>query len=129
MYVNIYTIYNRKRTVQVIFSSMFSLSCTLFMLVIFEIMAVMDPWSRWIYWRLSLYLVLLGLTVVCPMYTFYLFLDIVNFKLSQQDNNSVKNLKGKCLVYMNNNVASNEHKCKMHITHTHTHTYTHELSP
>ncbi|XP_019855738.1 PREDICTED: Golgi pH regulator-like isoform X1 [Amphimedon queenslandica] len=54
--------------VQVLFSVTFALSCTMFELIIFEILGIMDSNSRYFHWQLNLYLILVTLIVVIPLY-------------------------------------------------------------
>ncbi|VDL73233.1 unnamed protein product [Nippostrongylus brasiliensis] len=56
----------RNRIVQLVFSITFSLSCTMFELIIFEIMDVMDSGSRFASWRLCLSAILITLIVALP---------------------------------------------------------------
>jgi hypothetical protein len=57
--------------VQVLFSVTFALSCTMFELIIFEILGIMDPSSRYFHWQLDLCLILIMLIVVIPLYIAY----------------------------------------------------------
>ncbi|KAG5671633.1 hypothetical protein PVAND_001825 [Polypedilum vanderplanki] len=54
--------------VQVIFSSTFALSLTLFLLIIFEIVGFLDSSSRFFHWRLSLISILVMVVAVIPYY-------------------------------------------------------------
>ena len=56
----------RQRTVQVIFSTTFSLSCTMFELIIFEILNVLDQSSRTFHWRLNLCIILFLIVCLVP---------------------------------------------------------------
>uniref|UniRef100_A0A914Z1X3 Golgi pH regulator n=1 Tax=Panagrolaimus superbus TaxID=310955 RepID=A0A914Z1X3_9BILA len=61
-----------QRIVQMIFSVTFALSCTMFELIIFEILDVLDSRSRLVTWQVALYLMLCILIVFLPFYLFYL---------------------------------------------------------
>eukprot|EP01116_Phalansterium_solitarium_P007189 TRINITY_DN1970_c0_g2_i1.p3 TRINITY_DN1970_c0_g2~~TRINITY_DN1970_c0_g2_i1.p3 ORF type:complete len:268 (+),score=82.39 TRINITY_DN1970_c0_g2_i1:1143-1946(+) len=66
--------YEVKQTlVQLTFAGIFTLSCTMFELIIFEIMDVLDRNSRWFNWKVDLWLMSIGVIVVIPFYQFYLF--------------------------------------------------------
>ena len=54
------------RTVQVIFAVTFSLSCTMFELIIFEIVGLLDSDSRFFHWKLNLYVMLAVVIFVVP---------------------------------------------------------------
>lgn len=62
------------RAVQYLFSLTFTLSCSMFLLVIFEITDVMDKYSRWLNWRMDIYLLLLLLVLILPLYIIFLTL-------------------------------------------------------
>ncbi|VDM95683.1 unnamed protein product [Thelazia callipaeda] len=57
-----------KRLVQIIFSTTFALSCTMFELIIFEIIGFMEPSSRFLHWKLGLHSILFVLIVALPLY-------------------------------------------------------------
>jgi len=59
-------------SVQMIFASIFTLSCTMFQLIIFEIVDWLDASSRKFHWKLSFYLMLSLIVVVIPCYVAYL---------------------------------------------------------
>ncbi|KAL8598032.1 Golgi pH regulator [Nucella lapillus] len=63
--------------VQLVFSITFSLSCTMFELIIFEILGIMDSSSRFFHWRLGLYLILFVLIVVLPFYIAYYVISTI----------------------------------------------------
>lgn len=65
----------RHLLVQLIFSVTFSLSCTMFELIILEILAVLEPSSRYFHWQLNLYSMLLMVVVVIPFYIGYFILS------------------------------------------------------
>lgn len=52
--------------VQILFSAVFSASLNLFELIIFEIMDILDPSSRWINWKAALYFLMFTLIFVLP---------------------------------------------------------------
>ncbi|KAI8040044.1 Golgi pH regulator [Drosophila gunungcola] len=61
----------RHISVQLIFSSTFALSITMFELIIFEIIGVLESSSRYFHWRLGLTLLLFMTTAVIPIYICY----------------------------------------------------------
>lgn len=65
--------------VQLIFSITFSLSCTMFELIIFEILGILDSSSRYVHWKLGLYAILFMLIVILPFYIGYFILTNVRF--------------------------------------------------
>lgn len=54
-----------------LFSITLSLSCTLFQLIIFEILDILDPGSRWTQWKFTLWSMLIILVFVIPFYQIY----------------------------------------------------------
>lgn len=64
--------------VELIFAATFALSCSMFELIIFEIMDVLDRDSRRSNWKLDLNLMLIILLIIIPYYQFYLF--FLNYK-------------------------------------------------
>ncbi|RKO90396.1 Abscisic acid G-protein coupled receptor-domain-containing protein, partial [Blyttiomyces helicus] len=62
----------RNGLVRLIFSATFAASCTLFELVIFEIGDVLDRSSRWLHWKINLYVMLFNVIVLLPFYQFYI---------------------------------------------------------
>lgn len=63
--------------VLLVFSVTFSLSCTMFELIIFEILGIMDSSSRFFHWKLGLYAILFVLIAVLPFYiAFYVISTI-----------------------------------------------------
>ncbi|CAI2355907.1 unnamed protein product [Caenorhabditis sp. 36 PRJEB53466] len=72
-----YEVHNK--LVQFIFSFTFSLSCSLFELIIFEIADVLDPTSRQKCWTYCLSTILFTLVVIIPLYMAYLLIQTVNF--------------------------------------------------
>ncbi|GLV42794.1 Golgi pH Regulator [Carabus blaptoides fortunei] len=57
--------------VQLIFSFTLALSCSMFELIIFEILAYLDLSSRYFHWHLGLYLMLFMVIVLIPFYIAY----------------------------------------------------------
>ncbi|RZF41019.1 hypothetical protein LSTR_LSTR002651 [Laodelphax striatellus] len=72
-----YEVHNR--FVQLIFSVTFSLSCTLFELIIFEIIGVFESSSRYWYWNIFLYAILIMLIVIIPFYIGYSILSNISY--------------------------------------------------
>lgn len=67
------------RTVQLLFSATFSLSCTMFELIIFEILGFLDSGSRYFHWKLGLYLMLCNVIVLLPFYIAYYIVSNIRF--------------------------------------------------
>ncbi|XP_071957924.1 Golgi pH regulator-like [Antedon mediterranea] len=65
--------------VQLIFSVTFALSCTMFELIIFEIIGFLNSSSRLFHWKLDLYAILFTLIVVQPFYIAYYIVSNVRF--------------------------------------------------
>ncbi|CAG9116305.1 unnamed protein product [Plutella xylostella] len=65
--------------VQLIFSVTFALSCTMFELIIFEIIGYLDSSSRYFHWNLGLYLLLFMLIVLIPFYIAYFSISNITF--------------------------------------------------
>jgi len=63
------------KTIQLIFSVTFCLSCTMFELIIFEIVGVLVPSSRYIFWNVILYKMLFMVVVLIPFYLCYFTLS------------------------------------------------------
>jgi hypothetical protein len=63
-----------KKLIQFVFSLTFSMSCTLFELIIFEILDILVKDSRWIHWKVNLYLMLFNVIAVLPFYQVYLLM-------------------------------------------------------
>ncbi|XP_076070026.1 Golgi pH regulator [Oratosquilla oratoria] len=61
--------------VQLFFPTVFMLSCEMFQLIIFEIAGVLDAGSRYLYWHVVLYLMLILLILVIPFYLCYFCLS------------------------------------------------------
>nr|KAF7415808.1 hypothetical protein H0235_012400 [Vespula pensylvanica] len=67
------------RLVQLIFSITFSLSCTMFELIIFEIIRVLDSSSRYFHWNVGLYMLLFMVIVLIPFYIAYFIISNIRF--------------------------------------------------
>ncbi|XP_011633195.1 Golgi pH regulator isoform X3 [Pogonomyrmex barbatus] len=67
------------RLVQLIFSATFSLSCTMFELIIFEIAGVLDSSSRYFHWNVGLYMLLFMVIVLIPFYIAYFIISNIRF--------------------------------------------------
>lgn len=66
-------------TVVLLFSFTFSLSCTVFELVIFEIIDVLEASSRRIFWQLILFITLLDVIFLLPFYISFYISKNLNF--------------------------------------------------
>ncbi|XP_060520454.1 Golgi pH regulator isoform X2 [Cylas formicarius] len=69
--------------VQLIFSITLTLSCTMFELIIFEILGFLESSSRYFYWYLMLYLLLFVVIVLNPFYIGYYCIS--NIRYVRQD--------------------------------------------
>ncbi|KAL1457488.1 hypothetical protein WDU94_007714, partial [Cyamophila willieti] len=67
------------RLVQLIFSINFSLSCTMFELIIFEILHILDSSSRYFHWNIVLYCMLFMVIVLIPFYIGYFIVTNISF--------------------------------------------------
>ena len=67
------------QTVQVIFAVTFSLSCTMFELIIFEIVGLLDSDSRLFHWKLNLYVMLFVVVYVVPFCIAYFIVGNIRF--------------------------------------------------
>lgn len=65
----------RNVLVQLIFSVTFSLSLTMFELIIFEIVGLLESSSRYFHWRLGLTLLLFMVIALIPFYIGYSFIS------------------------------------------------------
>ncbi|CAG0921633.1 unnamed protein product [Notodromas monacha] len=65
--------------VQLVFATTFALSCTMFELIIFEILGILESNSRLFYWRLGLLLMLLVLIIFIPFYMSYCLVSNLRF--------------------------------------------------
>ncbi|KAG8000595.1 Golgi pH regulator [Nibea albiflora] len=72
----------RQYIVQVVFSITFAFSCTMFELIIFEILGALSSSSRYFHWKLNLYVILLVLIFVVPFYIGYFVVS--NIRLLQR---------------------------------------------
>ncbi|KAA8588044.1 hypothetical protein FQN60_001238 [Etheostoma spectabile] len=72
----------RQYIVQVVFSITFAFSCTMFELIIFEILGALSTSSRYFHWKLNLYVILLVLIFVVPFYIGYFVVS--NIRLLQR---------------------------------------------
>ncbi|XP_007438073.1 Golgi pH regulator [Python bivittatus] len=61
----------RQYVVQVVFSVTFAFSCTMFELIIFEILGILNSSSRYFHWKLNLCVILLVLVFMVPFYIGY----------------------------------------------------------
>lgn len=65
--------------VQLVFSVTFALSCTMFELIIFEILGVLDKSSRYFHWKLGLYSMLFCLIFLLPFYISFFLVRTLSF--------------------------------------------------
>lgn len=61
-------------SVQFLFSLTFATSCSMFELIIFEIIDVLDAHTRWLNWKADIYVMLLLLIFILPPYMIYLLM-------------------------------------------------------
>merc|ERR1719414_983612 len=61
--------------VQLILCINFTLSCTMFELIIFEIADILDIGSRYFHWYIAIYSMLFMVIVLTPFYIFYFILS------------------------------------------------------
>lgn len=73
--------YEVKLHIQALFSITFMLSLSMFELIIFEIVDVLSPDTRWLNWQFDIYVMLILLIFVLPFYMFYL---VVSYYVSPQ---------------------------------------------
>ncbi|XP_077975151.1 Golgi pH regulator-like [Styela clava] len=66
------------RAVQLIFAATFALSCTMFELIIFEILGVLNSSSRYFHWKLNLYIMLFVVVFVLPFCIAYFVISNVS---------------------------------------------------
>lgn len=69
--------------VQILFSVTLSLSCSMFELIIFEILGVINPSSRYLYWKVTIYIMLLMLIFILPFCISYFIISNSRFRISQ----------------------------------------------
>jgi len=67
------------KLVQATFSATFSLSCTMFELIIFEILDILNEDSRFFHWKLNLYLILFLVVFVVPSCIAYFVVNNIRF--------------------------------------------------
>ncbi|XP_063712363.1 Golgi pH regulator-like [Symsagittifera roscoffensis] len=67
-------------SIQLVFATVFTLSCTLLELIIFEILGWLEQNSRYFHWNLHLYLMLFLLIVLVPLYLCYYICQNFCFK-------------------------------------------------
>ncbi|XP_062904437.1 Golgi pH regulator isoform X2 [Mobula hypostoma] len=72
----------RQYVVQIVFSVMFAFSCTMFELIIFEILGLLNSSSRYFHWKLNLYVILVALIFIVPFYIGYFVVS--NIRLLQR---------------------------------------------
>jgi hypothetical protein len=70
----------RHHMVQIIFCVNFTLSCTMFELIIFEISDTLERSSRYFHWYLSLYMTLFMVIIMTPLYLRYVIRLYIIFK-------------------------------------------------
>lgn len=69
----------RHISVQLIFSTTFALSLTMFELIIFEIIGLLESSSRYFHWRLELTLLLFLVIALIPFYIAYSSISNIRF--------------------------------------------------
>ena len=69
----------RHRIVLLLFSGTFALSCTMFELIIFEIVGYLDQMSRFFHWKFCIYVTLFGVIVLLPFYIAYFVISAIPF--------------------------------------------------
>jgi len=67
----------RNRIVILSFALTFALSCMLFELIIFEILVLLQPASRYLHWMIGIYCMLFLLVFLIPFYIAYLLLNTI----------------------------------------------------
>lgn len=65
----------RAKIVRSLFSAIFSISCSMFELIIFEILDILDRNSRWWCWKIDLYGMMALLIVIIPLYMLHLLVS------------------------------------------------------
>ncbi|XP_032833024.1 Golgi pH regulator isoform X1 [Petromyzon marinus] len=71
----------RRYLVQIVFSVTFAFSCTMFELIIFEILGVLNTSSRYFHWKLDLYVILIVLIFVVPFYIGFFVVSNIRLEL------------------------------------------------
>uniref|UniRef100_A0A8D1CID3 Golgi pH regulator n=2 Tax=Sus scrofa TaxID=9823 RepID=A0A8D1CID3_PIG len=74
----------RQYVVQVIFSVTFAFSCTMFELIIFEILGVLNSSSRYFHWKMNLCVILLILVFMVPFYIGYFIVSNIRLLHKQR---------------------------------------------
>uniref|UniRef100_A0A8C6RMU4 G protein-coupled receptor 89 n=1 Tax=Nannospalax galili TaxID=1026970 RepID=A0A8C6RMU4_NANGA len=74
----------RQYVVQVIFSVTFAFSCTMFELIIFEILGVLNTSSRYFHWKMNLYIILFILVFMVPFYIGYFIMSNIQLLHKQR---------------------------------------------
>ncbi|XP_040608117.1 Golgi pH regulator isoform X3 [Mesocricetus auratus] len=74
----------RQYVVQVIFSVTFAFSCTMFELIIFEILGVLNSSSRYFHWKMNLCVILLILVFMVPFYIGYFIVSNIQLLHKQR---------------------------------------------
>lgn len=69
----------RHHIVQFVFAITFSLSCTMFELIIFEILGILEPSSRIFHWKVGLYSMLFTLIFLLPYYISFFIVKTLHF--------------------------------------------------
>lgn len=69
----------RQKLVQIIFSITLTLSCTMYELIIFEIIDWLDSGSRYLFWSIILYLLLFVVIILNPLYIFHCSVSNIPF--------------------------------------------------
>ncbi|KAI4472118.1 g-protein coupled receptor 89-related [Holotrichia oblita] len=69
----------RQKLVQIIFSITLTLSCTMYELIIFEIIDWLDSSSRYLFWSIILYLLLFVVIILNPLYIFHCSVSNIPF--------------------------------------------------
>ncbi|KAG7165490.1 Golgi pH regulator-like 2, partial [Homarus americanus] len=90
--------------VQLFFPMIFMLSCAMFELIIFEIAAVLESGSRYLYWQVVLYSMLIMLILVIPFYLCHFAVSNIRMDTSDEntpssDTNHVTNVPGRKRYY------------------------------
>lgn len=65
--------------VQIVFSITFALSCTMFELIIFEILGILDKNSRYFHWKVGIFSMLFTLIFLLPFYISYFLVKTIRF--------------------------------------------------
>lgn len=74
----------QNRLVQLLFAAIFTLSCLMFELIIFEIIGLLESTSRMFHWKLVLFMMLVMLIVILPFYICCLVVQNVTFIHTQR---------------------------------------------